>query len=170
VENPLNTRGENHGRQPTTIHYIGSPVTTPMAATYKKRMNQSPMENPSLPVTGLRFAPSEVGLSLGRQNLDHNSTARSARQKTGAKCGVVVEKMAAIQIPSSPLHGGGPGGRSCNSGPRICDDGRIFKVEEMEKTPVIDLCTPTSSESDCVVLKTTAGPSSSSVDCPKRAS
>jgi hypothetical protein len=29
---------------------------------------------PSLLATGLRFAPSEVGLSRGRQNLDHNST------------------------------------------------------------------------------------------------
>jgi hypothetical protein len=28
----------------------------------------------TVPATGLRFAPSEVGLSLGRQNLDHNST------------------------------------------------------------------------------------------------
>jgi hypothetical protein len=27
-----------------------------------------------IPATGLRFAPSEVGLSLGRQNLDHNAT------------------------------------------------------------------------------------------------
>jgi hypothetical protein len=45
VENPLNKRGENHGRQPATIHYVGSPVTTPTAAAYKKRMNQCPMEN-----------------------------------------------------------------------------------------------------------------------------
>jgi hypothetical protein len=65
-----------------------------MAAAYKKRMNQSPMETlmgiydpyrrkptgPSLPATGLRFAPSEVGLSLGRQNLDHNSTNSTLRQ------------------------------------------------------------------------------------------
>jgi hypothetical protein len=29
---------------------------------------------PKPPATGLRFAPSEVILSLGRQNLDHNST------------------------------------------------------------------------------------------------
>uniref|UniRef100_K4AAV6 Aminotransferase-like plant mobile domain-containing protein n=1 Tax=Setaria italica TaxID=4555 RepID=K4AAV6_SETIT len=93
------------------------------------------------------------------------SEARSARQKTGEKSGVAVEKMA-VQTPSSPLHGGG---RPCNSGPRLCDDGRTFKVkEEMEKTPVIDLCTPTSSESDCAVLKT-ADPSSP-VDGPKRAS
>ncbi|KAK8445447.1 hypothetical protein SEVIR_9G327000v4 [Setaria viridis] len=93
------------------------------------------------------------------------SEARSARQKTGEKSGVAVEKTA-VQTPSSPLHGGG---RPCNSGPRLCDDGRTFKVkEEMEKTPVIDLCTPTSSESDCAVLKT-ADPSSP-VDGPKRAS
>jgi hypothetical protein len=32
---------------------------------------------PSLPATGLRFAPSEVSLSVGRQNLDHNSTLSS---------------------------------------------------------------------------------------------
>jgi hypothetical protein len=32
------------------------------------------ISGPSLPSTGLRFAPSEVSLSLGRQNLDHNST------------------------------------------------------------------------------------------------
>jgi hypothetical protein len=47
MENPLNTRGKNHERQPARIHYIGSPVTTPTAAAYKKRMNQSPMENPN---------------------------------------------------------------------------------------------------------------------------
>ncbi|OEL28460.1 hypothetical protein BAE44_0010521 [Dichanthelium oligosanthes] len=94
------------------------------------------------------------------------SHARSTRQKTGEKSGVVVETTA-VQTPGSPLHGGG---RPSSSGPRLCDDGRPLKKvkEEMEKTPVIDLCTPTSSESDCVVL-TTAGPSSS-VDGPKRAS
>jgi hypothetical protein len=90
VENPLNKRGKNLGRQPATIHYVGSPVTTPTAAAYKKRMNQSPMENPnkkrmtrsgpSLPVTDLHFAPSEVGLSLETQNLDHNSTNSTLRQ------------------------------------------------------------------------------------------
>jgi hypothetical protein len=31
----------------------------------------------SLPATGLRFAPSEVSLSLERQNLDHNSTTHA---------------------------------------------------------------------------------------------
>jgi hypothetical protein len=38
----------------------------------------------TLPATGLRFAPSEVGLSLGRQNLDHNSTLQ-ARHKVAAQ-------------------------------------------------------------------------------------
>jgi hypothetical protein len=33
-----------------------------------------PRSGPSIPATDLRFAPSEVGLSLERQNLDHNST------------------------------------------------------------------------------------------------
>jgi hypothetical protein len=47
VENPLNKRGKNHGRQPAIIHYVGSPVTMPTAAAYKKRINQSPMENPN---------------------------------------------------------------------------------------------------------------------------
>jgi hypothetical protein len=47
VKNPLNKRWKNHGRQPATIHYVGSPVTTPTAAAYKKRMNQSPIENPN---------------------------------------------------------------------------------------------------------------------------
>jgi hypothetical protein len=47
MENPLNKREKNHGRQPATIHYVGSLVTTPTAAAYKKRMNQSPMENPN---------------------------------------------------------------------------------------------------------------------------
>jgi hypothetical protein len=69
------------GASQQELHYIGSQVTTPTAAAYK-RMNQSLMENPNgylLPLlaTGLRFAPSEVGLSLGRQNLDHNSTTFS---------------------------------------------------------------------------------------------
>jgi hypothetical protein len=47
VKNPLNKRWKNHRRQPATIHYVGSPVTTPTAAAYKKRMNQSPIENPN---------------------------------------------------------------------------------------------------------------------------
>jgi hypothetical protein len=48
VENPLKKRGKNHGRQPSTIHYVGSLVTTPTAAAYKKRMNQPLMENPDM--------------------------------------------------------------------------------------------------------------------------
>jgi len=91
--------------------------------------------------------------------------ARSARQKTGEKSDVVVEKTAVL-THGSRLRGGG---RSCSSGPKLCDDGRPLKVEVVDKMPVIDLCTPTSSESDCVVLKTAKNPSSS-VDGPKRAS
>ncbi|CAL4915574.1 unnamed protein product [Urochloa decumbens] len=81
------------------------------------------------------------------------SSERSTRQKTG----VDVEKTA-VQTSDSLLHGGG----RPSSGVKV--------EEEMEKTPVIDLCTPTSSESDCVVLKTSGNPSCSSVDGPKRAS
>ncbi|CAL4940636.1 unnamed protein product [Urochloa decumbens] len=94
------------------------------------------------------------------------SPARSTRQKMGEKSGIDAEKTA-VQSPDSLLHGGG---RQRSSGPMICDDGRPLKVkEEMEKTPVIDLCTPTSSESDCVVLRTSGNPCSS-VDGPKRVS
>ena len=79
-----------------------------------------------------------------------SSHTRSARQKTSEKSNVVVEKTA-VQTPGSRLHGGG---RPCSSGPGLCDDGTPLKVEKMDKMHVIDLCTPTSSESDCVVLKT----------------
>lgn len=73
------------------------------------------------------------------------SQARSTRQKTGEKRTVVMEKTA-VQTPGSPLL---IGGRPCSSGTRLCDDLRPSKVkEEMEKMPIIDLCTPTSSESD----------------------
>jgi hypothetical protein len=40
-------KGKNTGASQQEFHYIGNPVTTPMAAAYKKRMNRSPMENPS---------------------------------------------------------------------------------------------------------------------------
>jgi hypothetical protein len=39
--------GKTTGASQQELHYIGSQVTTPTAAAYKKRMNQSPMENPS---------------------------------------------------------------------------------------------------------------------------
>ncbi|CAN6288774.1 unnamed protein product [Urochloa humidicola] len=85
------------------------------------------------------------------------SPARITRQKTGEKSGVDVQKTA-VQTPDSLLHGGGIPSSS------------VKVKEEMNKTPVIDLCTPSSSESDCVILKTSGNPSCSSVDGPKRAS
>uniref|UniRef100_A0A0A9HQF9 Uncharacterized protein n=1 Tax=Arundo donax TaxID=35708 RepID=A0A0A9HQF9_ARUDO len=85
------------------------------------------------------------------------------RQKTSEKKGVVAEKTA-VQSTGSPLHG------PSSSGLRLCDGGRPLKLEEdMEKTPVIDSCTPTSSDSDCVVLKSVGNPYCS-VDGPEKAS
>jgi hypothetical protein len=47
MENPLNTRGKNHGHQAERTSLYRESVTTPTAAAYKKRINQSPMENPN---------------------------------------------------------------------------------------------------------------------------
>jgi hypothetical protein len=43
---PSTREGKTTGAS-QTIHYVGSLVTTPTTAAYKKRMNQSPMENPN---------------------------------------------------------------------------------------------------------------------------
>jgi hypothetical protein len=60
--NPPNTRRKNHGRQPVRTSTIsGFDYNGLWQLTRDVRMNQSPI------------APSEVGLSLGRHNLDHNS-------------------------------------------------------------------------------------------------
>ncbi|KAJ1296248.1 hypothetical protein BS78_01G285400 [Paspalum vaginatum] len=71
--------------------------------------------------------------------------ARNTRQKTGEKSGAIVEKTTA-QPNSSSLHSAGRPFSSCL---KLRDDRRPLKVEEdtEEKTPVIDLCTSSSSDS-----------------------
>jgi len=64
-------RGKNHGRQPANLHYIGVSVynakrrltrgITQRGANPKRYMGLRPAP---LPATGLRYAPSEVGLFL----------------------------------------------------------------------------------------------------------
>jgi hypothetical protein len=58
VENPSTREGKTMGVSQQELHYIRSPVTTPTAAAYKKRMNQSPMENPNESISASLFAPS----------------------------------------------------------------------------------------------------------------
>jgi hypothetical protein len=47
VENPPNTRGKNHGRQPASnFTMIGVRLQTPTAATYKKQNESIYIEKP----------------------------------------------------------------------------------------------------------------------------
>ena len=82
MENPPNAEGKNHERQLANLHYIGCVFTTPngglqeeltkQGANPKGYMNRTP--GPSLPGTGLRYAPSKVGLFLCNEFGSHYNT------------------------------------------------------------------------------------------------
>lgn len=74
------------------------------------------------------------------------SQARTTWQENSENRFIIVDKVA-IQS-ASPLHGR-------PSSLRLYDNGSPSKGDRnMDKTPIVDLSTPTSSDSDCTVLKT----------------